>query len=74
MKLTQHDQQKFNGFAVRAAEIRKIVESLKADISKHMDECEDDNEETYNEFAAMWELSITAAGSLEEIADKYEIL
>jgi len=74
MKMTKHDQQTFNGFAVRAAEIRKIVDSLENDISKHMGKCEDDNEEVYNEFAAMWELSTTAAGALEQIADKYTIL
>ena len=74
MKMTKQDTDAMNGFAVRAAEIRKIVESLKDDISKHMDECEDDNEDTYNEFAAAWEHSITAAGALEEIADRYQIL
>ncbi len=74
MKMTQQDTDAMNRFAVRAAEIRKIVESLKDDISKHMDECEDDNEDTYNEFVSAWEHSITAAGALEEIADRYQIL
>jgi hypothetical protein len=74
MKMTQQDTEAMNGFAVRAAEIRKIVESLKNDISQHMDICEDDNEDTYNEFASAWEKSITAAGALEEIADRYQIL
>jgi hypothetical protein len=35
MKMTQQDTEAMNGFAVRAAEIRKIVESLKNDISAH---------------------------------------